>query len=100
MPANSSQFEIIHSAQVGGPTGMKEVVEYFKKLNGAKGWGEWEVDQVLFVSFFCLFVLFNFLFFFAKCIKSHPLCQNSKVAVSLTHCHFRIQPPEGQDRTG
>ena len=51
VPANSSQFEVIHSAQVGGPTGMKEVVEYFKKLNGAKGWGEWEVDQVLFVSF-------------------------------------------------
>ena len=25
---------------------MNEVVAHFKKLNGAKGWGEWEVDQV------------------------------------------------------
>ena len=41
-----SQFEVIYSAQVGGPTGMKDVVEHFKKVNGAKGWGEWEVDQV------------------------------------------------------
>ena len=25
---------------------MKDVVAHFKKLNGAEGWGEWEVDQV------------------------------------------------------
>ena len=25
---------------------MKDVVTHFKNLNGAKGWGEWEVDQV------------------------------------------------------
>ena len=43
---HSSQFEVIHSAQAGGPTGMKDVVAHFKKVNGAKGWGEWEVDQV------------------------------------------------------
>ena len=42
-----SQFEVTYSAtQFGGPTGMKDVVAHFKKLNGAKGWGEWEVDQV------------------------------------------------------
>ena len=73
MPANSSQFEIIHSAQVGGPTGMKEVVEYFKKLNGAKGWGEWEVDQVLFVSFF---VFLSYLIFclFLPNVSKVTLC--------------------------
>ena len=32
--------------QGGGPEGMKNVVAHFKKLNGAKGWGQWEVDQV------------------------------------------------------
>ena len=37
---------MIHSSQAGGPTGMKEVVTHFKNLNGDKGWGEWEVDQV------------------------------------------------------
>ena len=79
---------------------MNDVVAHFKKLNGAKGWGEWEVDQVLFVSFFVFLSYLIFFFFFAKCIKSHPLCQNSKVAVSLTDCHFRIQSAEGQDRTG
>ena len=25
---------------------MEDVVSHFKKLNGATGWGEWEVDQV------------------------------------------------------
>merc|ERR1719209_961541 len=31
----------------GGPAGMKDVITHFKNLNGAKGWGEWEVDQVI-----------------------------------------------------
>jgi len=26
---------------------MKKVVAHFKELNGAKGWGQWEVDQVI-----------------------------------------------------
>ena len=73
MPANSSQFEIIHSAQVGGPTGMKEVIAYFKKLNGAKGWGEWEVDQVLFVSFF-VFLSYLIFFFFLPNVSKVTLC--------------------------
>jgi len=33
--------------EFGGPTGMKDVVAHFKRLNGAKGWGQWEVDQVI-----------------------------------------------------
>ena len=45
------EFEITHSGQVGGPSGMQEVVAYFQKLNGATGWGAWEVDQVLFLHF-------------------------------------------------
>ena len=32
--------------QGGGPERMKNVVAHFKELNGAKGWGQWEVDQV------------------------------------------------------
>ena len=72
MPANSPQFEIIHSAQVGGPTGMKEVIEYFKKLNGAKGWGEWEVDQVLFVSFFVFLSYLIFCLFFCQMYQKSP----------------------------
>ena len=38
--------DMFHFSQGGGPTGMEEVVSHFKKLNGATGWGEWEVDQV------------------------------------------------------
>ena len=34
---------------------MKDVVAHFKKLNGATGWGEWEVDQVFDTFFFILF---------------------------------------------
>ena len=30
---------------------MADVVAHFKKLNGAKGWGEWEVDQVITILF-------------------------------------------------
>ena len=45
------EVEITHSGQVGGPSGMQEVVAYFQKLNGATGWGEWEVDQVFFLHF-------------------------------------------------
>ena len=44
--------DIIHSIKGGGPTGMKDVVAHFKKLNGAKGWGEWEVDQANTILFF------------------------------------------------
>ena len=54
---HSSPCEIIYSAQAGGPTGMNEVVAHFKKLNGAKGWGEWEVDQV-WTSCCTFFILF------------------------------------------
>ena len=51
--------DMIHSSQAGGPTGMKDVVTHFKNLNGDKGWGEWEVDQVkqnLFAFFHLLLI--------------------------------------------
>ena len=30
---------------------MEDVVSHFRKLNGATGWGEWEVDQVELLDF-------------------------------------------------
>ena len=45
------RLRTFHSIQGGGPTGMADVVAHFKKLNGAKGWGEWEVDQVITILF-------------------------------------------------
>ena len=58
-PFSMTACDIIHSIKGGGPTGMKDVVAHFKKLNGAKGWGEWEVDQVKTILFLMFLVFGN-----------------------------------------